>query len=68
MQDSSVKADINESKETRSANIRVIDGKYVTSFSVQTEDSKNGYSYDSYEKIFDTLKDYTAYLDKFLKL
>jgi hypothetical protein len=67
MPDNSVKNDIADSKEQRSASINIVDKKYVANFSVSS--NKDGeYSYDNYPKIFDSLKDFTDYLDKFFKL
>lgn len=67
MPDKSVKNDIADSKEQRNASINIVDKKYVANFSVSS--NKDGeYSYDNYPKIFDSLKDFTDYLDKFFKL
>ena len=64
--DSEIKKDIEDSKENRSSGISIVDSKYVANFTVNKNEPD--YSYESYQKIFDNVKDYSDYLEKFFKL
>lgn len=65
--DKEITQDIKDSKEQRSSSVSIVDNKFVANFSVSSNDNGD-YSYENYQKIFDTIKDYSTYLDKFLKL
>lgn len=65
--DKEISQDIKDSKEQRSSSVSMVDNKFVANFSVSSNNNED-YQYESYQKIFNTVKDYSTYLDKFLKL
>lgn len=65
---SEISKDIKESRteDNRYSSVRKIDGKYVAYFNGDFINGEGNKDYFNYEKIFDSLEDYSEYLDTFL--